>query len=128
MITHNVGLGPAYNIQFEVETKTNSINFPELNLFKKGLNYLAPDQKLQFFLTSMLENFEEKISNPIKIKVIYYNFSGDKYEDKYIIDFSQLVGLRHVGEPSMVKIAKELEGLRKNINSIVDILRSLKHS
>jgi len=121
MVIQNVGLGPAYNIKFEINPDFEYINgktLSELGFIKNGLPYLAPKQKLQFFLTDMTKNFEEKIKKSFKIKVIYQNGIGKSYEDVYIIDFSQLTGLVHFGDHPLYKIAKEIEEIRKDIHRI----------
>jgi len=63
MIIQNIGLGPAYDIQFKVEPDfkiTKSRSLSEIGFIKNGLKYLAPNQKIKFFLTNLAENFEEK--------------------------------------------------------------------
>ena len=120
IVIQNIGLGPAYSIKFEIN---NDFEYAEgkflsdLGLFKNGLRYMAPNQKLQFFLTSMVKNFKEKIEKPFEIKVTYKNATGKIYEDVYPIDFSQLIGLRQLGEPPLYKIAKNIESIRKDIRN-----------
>ena len=121
MVIQNIGLGPAYNVKFKVEpdfeyAKGNFLS--ELGFIKNGLRYLAPNQKLQFFLTSMIENFEEKTKYSFEIKVTYKNSLGKKYEDAYIIDFSQLIGLNQLGEPSLYKISKNIEKIQQDIHRL----------
>jgi len=64
LVIQNTGLGPAYNIKFEVNPDFEYVKgkfLSELGFVKNGLKCLAPNQKLQFFLTSMIENPEEKL-------------------------------------------------------------------
>jgi hypothetical protein len=61
---------------------------------KNGLRYLAPNQKLPFFLTNVAD------------------------EDVYLIDFSQLLGLHQLGEPPLYKIAKSIENIQKDIHNL----------
>jgi len=42
----------------------------ELGFIKNGLRYLAPNQKLQFFLTKITENFEEKTKTTFKLVLL----------------------------------------------------------
>ena len=121
MVIQNIGLGPAYNIKFDVKPDFEYVKgsfLSELGFMKNGLRYLAPNQKLQFFLTSMTENFEEKTKKPFEIKVTYRNSMGKKYEDVYVIDFSQLIGLRQLGEPSLYKIAKNIEKIQRDLHDL----------
>jgi len=119
MVIQNIGLGPAYNIKFEVKPDFEYAKgrfLSGLGFMKNGLRYLAPNQKIQFFLTSMIENFEEKTKKPFEIRVTYQNGMGKKYEDVYVIDFSQLIGLSQLGEPPLYKIAKNIEKIQKDLH------------
>jgi len=129
MVIQNIGLGPAYNIKFEIKpdfeyAKGNFLS--ELGFIKSGLRYLAPNQKLQFFLTSMIENFEEKTKKPFKVKVTYQNSMGKKYEDVYVIDFSQLIGLRRLGRPPLYEIAKNIEKIKEDLHLLSIGFRRMK--
>lgn len=121
MIIQNIGLGPAYNIKFKINPDfeyAKGMSLSELGFMRNGLKYLAPNQKLQFFLTSMVENFEEKTKTLFEIKVSYQNSASKTYEDLYLIDFSQLVGLSQLGEPHVYKIAKNIENIQKDIHNL----------
>ena len=121
MVIQNIGLGPAYNIKFEINPDFEYMKgkfLSELGFMKNGLKYLAPNQKLQFFLTSMIENFEEKTKKPFEIRVTYQNSIGKTYKDVYMIDFSQLIGLSQLGEPPLYKIAKNVEEIKKDIHHL----------
>lgn len=121
MIIQNIGSGPAYNVKFEINPDFEYAKgkmLSELSLIKKGLEYFAPNQKYRFFLTSMVENYEEKIKNPFEVKVTYENIVGKTYEGKYLVNFSTLVGLRQLGEPSLYKISKNIERIQRDINHL----------
>jgi len=121
MVIQNIGLGPAYNIKFEINPDFEYMKgrfLSELGFMKNSLKYLAPNQKLQFFLTTMIENFEEKTKKPFEIRVTYQNGRGKTYKDVYMIDFSQLIGLRQLGEPPLYKIAKNVEEIEKDIYNL----------
>jgi hypothetical protein len=101
MIIENIGLGVAYNIKFEVNPDFEYAKgkfLSDLGFVKNDLKYLAPNQKLKFFLTNLTENFEEKTKKPFEINITYENSTGERYEDKFLIDFSGLIGLRQLGE------------------------------
>ena len=122
MVVQNIGLGPAYNINFEVSHDFEYAKgkfLSELGFMKNGLGYLAPNQKLQFFLTSMIDNFEEKTKKPFEIKLTYQNSIGKTYnKDVYLIDFSQLIGLSQLGEPPLYKIVKNIKNIEKDIHHL----------
>jgi len=121
MVIQNIGLGPAYNVKFTVNPDfeySKGEFLSELGFIAKGLEYLAPNQKLQFFLTSMVENSEKKMKTRFEIRVAYQNSLGKTYDDRYPIDFSQFVGLSQLGEPPLYKIAKNIEDMRKDIHHL----------
>jgi len=90
----------------------------EVGFIKNGLPYFAPNQKLQFFLTNLAEDFEEKLKMAFEIKITYENNLNELYSNTYLIDFSQQRRLNQVGEPPIHKIAKNIEQIQKDINNI----------
>lgn len=120
-VIQNIGLGPAYNINFKIKSDVqyNEVEMlSKLGFIKNGLKYLAPNQKLQSFLTNMLENFEEKIKIKFEIEINYENCVGKTYKDSYLIDFSQLKGLETIGEPPIYKISKRIESIKDDLHTI----------
>jgi len=121
LVIQNIGLGPAYNIKFEIKPDFEYAKghfLSELGFIKNGLRYLAPNQKLHFFLTSLVNNFDEKIKTSFEIKVTYQNSTGGKQEDVYVIDFSQFIGLRQLGEPPLYKIAKNIKEIQNTLHHL----------
>lgn len=121
MIIQNIGSGPAKNVNFQIDPDFEYMHgrfLSKLNLMNKGLEYLAPNQKIQFFLTDVREDFEKKTKTPFEIKVTYQNIIGKTYERKYIIDLSIFVGLPQLGEPPLYKIAKNIESIQKDVNRL----------
>jgi len=128
MVIQNIGLGPAYDVKFKVDPDFEYAEgkfLSELGFMKNGLGYLAPNQKLQFFLTSMTENFEEKTKKHFEIRVTYKNSGDKKYEDIYTIDFSQLIGLSQL-KPPLYKIAENIEKIQKDIQNLATDFSRLK--
>jgi len=128
LVIRNIGLGPAYGIKFEItpdfEYRKGKL-LSQLN-FIKGIKYLAPSQKMQFFLTTLAENFEDKTKTSFNIKVTYNNKTGKTYTETFIIDFSELVGLSQLGEPPLYKISKNIEKIQQEIRHISTGFHKLK--
>lgn len=122
MQIQNIGLGAAYNIKFEIEPDFEYAKgrmLSEINLIKNGLHYLAPNQKISFFIASIPEIFMKKKKSFFEIKVKYDNKFGEPYKNTCLIDFSEFFDLRHAGEPSLKKIANNLEKIQKDIHAIM---------
>ena len=122
MAIQNIGQGPAYDIKFNVigdfEYKKDKL-LSDLSPIKKGLNYLAPNQKIQTFFTSMVEDFKKKTEKPFEIIVSFKNEDEKVKENRFIIDFSEFADLRQLGGgPPLHQIAKKIENIEKDIHRI----------
>lgn len=98
----NVGLGPAYNIKFDVTSDfkyTEKKMFSEINIIKNGIKYLAPNQKIQFFLASISDIIQNKKEVSLKFIAKYENKFGKPHDGVFIIDFSEYFDMRHIGNP-----------------------------
>jgi len=123
LIVQNIGLGPAYNIKFQIdpdyEEKERRFKVSEIGFIKNGLEYMAPNQKLQTYLTNLADDFEEKCMKPFEIVTSYQNSAGKTYKDMFLVDFSQRTGIRQVGEPAINEIAKSIKNIDKFIQKYV---------
>lgn len=124
-VVTNEGIGPAYDIKFELKAIPSkeiddsiSNKIKSLGFINKGLEYLSPNQEIRTFLTSMLENFEKKIDTAINIEVSYTNSSGETSKDSYLIDMSIFKGLNQVGKPDLYSIAKDIEKIQKDFHNL----------
>jgi len=110
LIIQNIGLGPAYNVKFEVNPDfeyrdrhpnpdARSINYKlsDIGFIKNGLPYFAPNQKFQFYLTNLADDYQEKLKKSFEIKVTYESNIHEPYSNTYLIDFSQQNGLTQLG-------------------------------
>jgi len=120
MVIQNIGLGPAYNISFKInpDFEFDKGEFlSELGFIKRGLNYLAPNQKLQFILTFLSDDFKEKINKVFEVTVCYRNRINKEYTDVYLLDFSQLIGL-NASQPPLYRLAKNIETIQNDIHDL----------
>lgn len=119
MVVQNIGSGPAYDVKFNVEqdfTYRENERLSSLGLFRDGIGYMAPGQRIQFFLTSMIENFDEKVKSHPEITVMYTNSGSRQDRRKYILDFGWMVGMRQLGTPPLTEIAKAIKDIQRDIN------------
>lgn len=129
IIIENIGQGPAYNIKFHFDKSLKVLkdkDIKRINILNKGIHYMAPKQKINFFITSMIENFEEKSKLVINVIVKYKSLNNKNYESKYILDFSQFLGVIQLGEPPLYKISKNIEAIKKDIHSLSTGFHKLK--
>lgn len=129
----NIGLGPAYDIQFDIsplaggETAEKLVaELKEKNYLHNGLKYLSPGQEIASFFTNANENFDAKMKAQVLIKVSYKSATGTKYDNEYLIDLSELKGMQRIGEPPLYKISKNIEEIKKDIGHFASGFRRLK--
>jgi hypothetical protein len=64
------------------------------------------------------KDYELKIKSIVKINIVYQNKNGKTYENRYVLDFSEFIGLTQLGEPPLHKIAKNIEKIENNIGHL----------
>jgi len=123
IVVRNIGLGGAYDIRFEVapvtendETRGLVYELLQINLIRSGMRYLSPGQNARSFFTNVSEDYRRKLNCAFKVTAHYHNDQGRSFVDEYCIDFSELIGLRRVGEPPLHKMAKSLESLQDDVH------------
>ncbi|WP_143421392.1 hypothetical protein [Halovibrio salipaludis] len=121
----NIGQGPAYNIAFHIEQIEGdeaaaglTEELGELGFVRRGLRYLSPGQEVSTFFTSMFERFDAKVASQVAITVGYANVLGKRYEERFVLDLSELKGMSRIGTPPMQAITKSIDELGKKLASI----------
>lgn len=119
----NIGLGPAYEISFELSSESGGgernclvDSLEKLNCFSKGLVYLGPDQEFSSFWTNLTEDYASKLETRIHVTCRYRNATGVRYVMPCVLDLSELKGVSRTDEPPLLKISKQLESLAKNVD------------
>jgi len=133
IVVRNIGLGPAYDISFDVHQQTESdttarlaAELLELGCFRTGLSYLGPGQEFFSYWTNVTEGYEEKIQATLKIHCQYKSAGGVPYVHEYLLNLSELKGLTRIGEPPLLKIAKQIEKIQNHLYALVNGMRKLK--
>jgi hypothetical protein len=67
-------------------------------------------------LTSLIGKVEKPGKASIRLEGKYENCLGKTYKKEFLLDFSELYGLRRVGESPLVEISKELRKIREDIH------------
>lgn len=119
LVIKNIGLGPAYDVQFTVTPDfqyARGMYLSNVPVIKNGIPYLAPDQQIRFLLTEILEDYQDKITKPFNIAVTYKNFNKELQEATFIIDFSVWDELA-VGPSDIHQIAE-------SVKKIAEIMKS----
>jgi hypothetical protein len=125
----NIGLGPAYNVNFEIVEDTNDAAEEWLShrgFFRDGINYLAPGDKIQFFLTTLSEDHSQKMETSFTLKAEFEGATGVRYEHRYLIDLSEYRNRTQLGEPSLYRLSKSVEKMQKDVRKMARGVRDLK--
>ncbi len=125
MIIQNIGLGPAYNVKFEInpDFEDGNIKLSEVGFIKNGLPYFAPNQKFEFFLTNLAENYQDKIKTAFQVKITYENTIHELRSNTYLIDLSQQSSLPKLGVPPIYQISENLKSIDTTLNEISEKLK-----
>jgi len=118
MVIENIGLGSARNIRFEVisDFECEKGKFvSNIGYIKNGLDYFAPKQKLTFFLTSLLENFEEKKLSLLKLRCSIKT-RQTRLTTILLNYFAQFEGLIHTEKPPLYIIAENIKEIKEDIH------------
>lgn len=133
VVVKNIGLGPAYDVSFQLGAEPASsgadallADLQERNLFSSGVRFLAPGQEYSSYFTNVTEKFEEKMAARIRILVRYRAASGNRYTDEYTIDLSEIRGMVEIGKPPLLEIAKHTEQIAKALTALSSGTRRLK--
>lgn len=129
----NVGLGPAYDITFEISAEAGEEgakalieNFTRAQFFNTGLRYLGPGQEVVSDHSQMTEKFESKIESVLIFVVRYKGSTGKNYMNRYRIDLSEFKGRTQIGKPHLYAIAQHLEKIQQDFSRIATGFNRIK--
>ena len=129
----NIGLGAAYDITFEIradlkEGDKNDLadSLGKLGCFSKGLVYLGPNQEFTSFWTNLMDGHASKLDSRIFIHCRYRSATRARYESHCVLDLSEIKGISRIGEPPLLKIAKQLESIGKDLNHLTTGFKRLR--
>ncbi len=129
----NIGLGPAHNIQLSVRGETDVPGTTELidrllklSPFQKGLAYLGPNEEYLSFWTSLVDGHASKVDSRLLVDASYRSVTGVSYQHTCVIDLSDLKGSSRLGEPPLMKIAKHVEAMAKDVHNVTTGFKKAK--
>ena len=121
LIIHNIGRGLAYNLKLELDGDidiTTNKKLSELTIIKKGIKFLAPDQKIQFFLTSFYLIKKENPDLQLSVTVTYEDSLKKSYEETFTLDFPMWRGILMARDRTPIqRINSTLEEIKNALNS-----------
>lgn len=124
----NIGLGPAYEIEFNVikDFKLLKRNLSEVGFIKNGIRYFSPKQKLQLFVASFIDDPEGLSNKEIELEVKYKNSIGQFMVRRFLLSFGEYSSFTQVGSPPLHKIANNLEKIKTSFDSVISGFKKLQ--
>ncbi|MGD0711917.1 MAG: hypothetical protein ABR968_12145 [Bacteroidales bacterium] len=122
LYVENIGHGVAYNVQFKFLNDfifgEHKKKLSELGIFKSGIKVFAPNKYFRTYVTSLLEDTERKLKNPIEIEITYDTNSKKGLNEIFILDFSEYYGLLYLGDKDkMDLLIKSIDDLTNEIKN-----------
>lgn len=117
----NIGSGPAYRLRFSTDRPfqtENGMDLRELGIFRKGLSFLAPKQRIEHFLISAIGKFEQLIKVPLKVAVEYRDVLGKNHTRDFVLDFGEFENITTLGTPPLHEIATAAKKIQTDIHQL----------
>jgi len=114
----NIGSGPAYRLRFGTDRPfrtENGMDLRELGIFRKGLSFLAPKQRIEHFL-GVIGKLDQLIKVPLKVSVEYRDVLGKSHTRDFVLDFGEFENITTLGTPPLHEIATAAKKIQENIH------------
>lgn len=129
MIIENIGKNTAYKVNINIAPDmpyAPGNKLSDLSIIKNQHDIPA-NKRIKFFLTSLLQDTEEKTKEPYKIIVDYENDAEDPFHKEFEIDLKMLLGAMFTRQESPYKVVSDsIDGLKDTIKPIVDGKSNIK--
>ena len=117
----NVGTGVAHDVKFTTDPPSVprlDIPFEKIGFLKSGISYFEPGRKIEQFLVSVINKFDELKQTQLKITVTYKDSTNHKREQIFHLDFSEGVGFSQIGSPPLYEIAEATKKIQEDLHRI----------
>ena len=117
LFIHNIGTGPAYNVEF-IDVSDFQYSKDEflrnVHLIRNKIDFLSPNQKMRIFMMHSNEVFVYNSKDPIELKIKYYNKNKKKFIIDYKIDFSSIINVKIIPKKKTLFEDLLLKSIRKH--------------
>ncbi len=128
LIIQNNGRGAAYDVRFTIDPdfECRKGQFLSAFPFMQHIRYVAPGQRLRFFLASAVEVLPRETGKAFRITASYRSETGQTYREEFNLDFEHFRGMTTIGQSPAYKIADVLEKIQKDWDHVVSGFKRLK--
>ena len=117
----NVGTGAAHNVKFTTNPSSIpslDIPFENIGFLKSGIGYFEPGRKIEQFIVSVINKFDELKQTQLEITVTYKDSANRTHKRIFSLDFSEGVGFSQIGSPPLYEIAKAIKKIQEDLHRI----------
>jgi len=122
-IIENFGFGKASDVKFTIIKDFNfyesdRLRIAKMGSFKHGLNSFYPRQRYKYFFTSLLTDFENKISDKMEVQVSFKDIFNNEYKRNFVLSLSEILGSGMMMSPPdsfIGRISYELTEINKKM-------------
>ncbi len=117
----NIGSGPAFHLRFSTDRPFQTqagVDLRELGIFRRGLKFIAPKQRIEHFLVSIVGKLADLAKNPLKISVEYKDVLDEHHKQDFVLDFGEFENLSWLGTPPLYEIAAAAKKLQTDVNHL----------
>lgn len=117
----NVGTGAAHDVKFTTDPPSIpslDIPFEKIGFLKSGIGYFEPGRRIEQFLVSVVDKFDELKQTQLKIAVTYKDSTNHKREGVFHLDFNEGVGFAQIGSPPLYEIAKTIKKIQEDLQRV----------
>ncbi len=118
----NIGTGAAHDLQFTINPPSIEhldIPFEKIGFLKCGIAYFEPGRKIEQFIVSVTNKFDELKQTPFEIGITYRDSVKLKHHRSFHLDFGLNEGMAHIDRPPLFEIAKSTKEMQRDIRNFV---------
>lgn len=117
----NIGTGAAYDLQFTTNPTSIpnlDVPFEKIGFLKSGIAYFEPRRKIEQFITSVTNKFDDLKQMPFEISLTYTDSVNQKHKRAFQLDFGVNEGFSQIDKPPLFEIAKATRDIQRDIRNI----------
>ena len=118
----NIGSGPAYRLRLGLDSpfkREDGVDIREIGMFSRGLNYLAPRQKIEHFLVSAADKADQLTNIRLKVLTEYEDSLHKSYRREFALDFGEILqNISRLGTPPLYGIADAAKKIQEDLHRL----------
>jgi hypothetical protein len=125
----NAGQGSAKNIRLTLDGEFQMMSQESLGnigIFKNGISYMAPGQKITIKLANALTDWETLKKKEINLSVESKNILNSKITEKFQLSFDHFDGLYDTSDQRLSKITASLNNIDKALSGLASGTKKAK--